>query len=124
MLYSIESGRYMDFTPYENEFKVWRSRLSAEQYDRICDELNSRIAGDEIHTSSWIPGSDWSGTVFEPIYSVACHCDPDSSARFFGLIMWEVVKHHDQTWSYGRYEKNGIPINGLTYFRIQNPPVR
>ena len=57
MLYSIDSSAYMNFTPYEDEFKIWRSRLTNEQYDRICRDLDSRVSGDEIHTSSWMPGS-------------------------------------------------------------------
>ena len=124
MLYSIEKRRYMDFIPYEDEFTVWRSRLTDEQYERIFDELNSRIDGDEVHTSSWIPGADWSATVFEPIYSIACQHDEEASGKFFGLILWEVVRSRDDVWSYGRYEKNGIPIKGLTYFKLLNPPGR
>src|SRR5437773_4011963 len=100
-----------------------RTHDTSRHYYYRC-RLNSRISGDEIHTSSWMPGTDWSGTVFEPIYSAACLCDHDSSAKFFGLILWEVVKDHDKTWSYWRYDKNGIPIKGLTYFRLQNPPAR
>jgi len=122
MLYSIDSSAYMNFTPYEDEFKIWRSRLTNEQYDRILRELDSRVSGDEIHTSSWMPGSDWTGTVFDPIYSIACRCDEEASAKFFGLILWEVIKSRDDVWSYGRYEKDGIPIKGLTYFKLQNPP--
>ena len=25
---------------------------------------------------------------------------------------------HDETWAFGRYELNNVPIAGLTYFRI------
>lgn len=122
MLYSIDKGQYIDFTPYENDFRIWKGRLAAKDYDKISIELNARIDGDEIHTSSWIPGSDWTGTAFEPIYSLACHKDEQASGKFFGLILWEVVKNRSDVWSYGRYENNGIPIKGLTYFKLRNPP--
>ena len=78
----------MDFTPYEDEFKTWRSRITNAQYDQIFEELDSRVSGDEIHTSSWIPGADWTNTVFDPIYSIACRNDEEASARFFGQILW------------------------------------
>jgi hypothetical protein len=71
-----------------------------------------------------MPGSDWSQTVFDPIYSVACQCDEEAAGKFFGLILWVVVKDRPDVWSYGRYEKDGIPIRGLTYFRLDNPPLR
>lgn len=103
MLYSIDKGRYMDFIPYEEEFRIWRRRLTDEQYHRIYEDLNQRIASNEIHTSSWMPGSDWSQTVFDPIYNVACQCNEEAAAKFFGLILWVVVKDRPDVWSYGRY---------------------
>jgi len=124
MLYNIDTKLYMDFIPYEEEFNIWRNRLTEGEYNKIFDELNTRIEGDEIHTSSWIPGSDWAGTVFEPIYERACQQNMDSSAKFFGLILWEVIRSRDDVWSYGRYEKNGFPIKGLTYFKLLIPPER
>jgi hypothetical protein len=42
------------------------------------------------------------------------------SALFFGLLVWQVVMDRD-CWSFGRYEKEGIPIRGMTYFRIDCP---
>lgn len=43
---------------------MWRSRLSDAAFNAIYDELHSRIDGSDIQTSSWIPGSNWEGTVF------------------------------------------------------------
>lgn len=38
----------------------------------MVDELNKRIdENPEVHTAGWIPGHDWTGTVFYPIY-LAC----------------------------------------------------
>jgi hypothetical protein len=62
--------------------------------------------------------------VFQPIYEKACRRDVDAAARFFGLLVWEVVRDDDRVWSFGRYEKDGIPIEGLTYFRLSKPPQR
>lgn len=68
------------------------------------------------------PGADWTGTVFDPIYSIACRHDEEAAAKFFGLILWQVIRKREDVWSYGRYEKNGIPFKGLFYFRLPNPP--
>ena len=98
------------------------ARLTDEQFDDIGTELLRRIEGSAVHTSSWNPGSDWTGTVFEPIYTDACHHDNDASGRCFGLFLWVVMMKHPDVWGFGRYEKDATPIEGLTYFRIDNPP--
>jgi len=68
-----------------------------------------------------MPGSEWSGTVFHAIYENACECSESSSALFFGLIVWDVFMRQPEWWAFGRYEKDGIPISGLTYFKIGAP---
>jgi hypothetical protein len=56
--------------------------------------------------------------VFQPIYEKAWHEDENAAAKFFGLILWHVVMEHEEDWSFGCYQQAGIPIEGLTYFRI------
>jgi hypothetical protein len=119
MLYQIDDGKFVDYIPYEPSFRVWRSRLADQEYDAIVNELNRRIDSDEVHTSSWIPGSDWNGTVYEPIYTKACLRDESDSAKCFGLILWVVMMQRPEAWAFGHYEKDGIPIAGLTYFRVE-----
>ena len=121
MLYSIDSEKYITNIPYRENYDTWRCGLTDSEYQAITDELHSRINGKEIETSSWIPGSDWRGTVFQPIYEKACQHDADAAARFFGLIVWRVFMEHEETWSFGRYKLNKVPIKGLTYFRIEKP---
>ncbi|MEW6425434.1 MAG: hypothetical protein AB1523_11965 [Bacillota bacterium] len=122
MLFSIESQSYIRDIPHRKEFEIWRSRLTDEEYQAIVDELNNRIESGEIHTSSWIPGSDWTGTVFQPIYEKACRYDKEAAAKFFGLIVWAVLLEHDDVWAFGRYEKDGVSIEGLTYFKLSRIP--
>jgi hypothetical protein len=88
------------------------------EYNAIVDELASRIEGTEIQTSSWIPGADWSGTVFHPIYETACLENPVHAAQFFGLTLWDTFRRRPDWWAFGRYSKGDIPIAGLTYFRV------
>ena len=121
MLYSIDSGKKITRIPYLQDYKRWRSRLTDTEYDAIYKELMFQISGSKIKTSSWIPGSDWTGTVYQPIYDKACDQDVNASAKFFGLIVWHVFMEHDEWWSFGRFQLGNIPIDGLTYFRIDDP---
>lgn len=120
MLYAVDSEEKIEYIPHPHEFELWRSRLSDAEYDAIVNEINSRIGGDEVKTAGWIPGTDWSGAnkVFEPIYSKACLGDFENAAKCFGLIMWVVMMEHTDSWAFGRYEKDGIPIRSLTYFKV------
>ena len=68
MLYSIDSGKYVTVLPHKKGYEKWRNHLSDEDYVKIIDELGRRIDSQEINTAGWIPGHDWTGTVFEPIY--------------------------------------------------------
>jgi hypothetical protein len=42
----------------------------------------------------------------------------DASARFFGILLWQVMMDRPEAWGFGRYEKDGAPIEGMTYFRL------
>jgi len=118
MLYSIDNQQYIKKIPYEQDFRRWRSKLAPSEFAAIQSELNARIDGNEIHTSSWIPGNDWSGTVYDPIYRKACDGDASASGKCFGLFLWVTLMERGEAWAFGRYEKNGVPIEGLTYFKL------
>ena len=124
MLYSVDVASYVDYVPHAKEYDAWRNRLPKTDFQAIWDDLSGRISGSEIQTSSWIPGANWSGTVFQPIYDKACEQDPVASAKFFGLILWDVVRSHEDTWGFGRYKLGEVPIEGMTYFRLKSPPPR
>ena len=67
------------------------------------DELDGMIDGDEVHVAGWMPGSDWTATDWEPIYTIACHGDYDQSAKCFGLFVWVAMMNHEENWpSFGR----------------------
>jgi len=66
-LHSVDSQSCVDNIPHRETFELWRSRLTGEQFDAICDELRGMIDGSEIHTAGWMPGNDWTGTPWEPI---------------------------------------------------------
>jgi hypothetical protein len=124
MLVAIkENGRVEEIRrqPHEFEFNQWMRRLAPADFQRICDALNEYIetqGGVQIITSSWIPGSDWTGTPFEPI-CVAVGGDRELARFFYGLIVWNVMMNRSETWSFGRYPKNNGDVIGMTYFRVE-----
>lgn len=123
MLYSVPDLKRIRNVPHASEYRKWREnldRVDANAYTTISIELNDRFQGREVDTSSWIPGADWRDTPFQPIYE-ACNHDEVASGLFFGLIVWDVVVQREDCWSFGRYEKDGVPIRGMTYFRIDCP---
>jgi hypothetical protein len=119
VLYKILGNKEIKVSklPYETEYNKRKKFIKQEEFDSIIEELNNRIDGGEVHTSSWIPGSNWYGTIFEPLYH-ACGGDEKEAAKFFGQILYRVMMDRDEHWAYDRFERNGVPIKGLTYFRI------
>ena len=111
---------------HESEFRQWSRNLPSADFQNICVALNEYVdtqGRGEIATSSWIPGADWTGTPYEPIY----HAVGDSweMARFFfGLIVWNVFLNRSETWSFGRYPRNPGETIGMTYFRVEIPSLR
>ena len=126
MLYALKNQEYIDedYIPHRRNYDAWKSQLSVAQYQAIFAELDRRVSTGDIHTSSWIPGAEWDGTVFQPIYETACHFDEDAAAKFFGLILWHVMLERDDVWAFDRFEKNSVQIDGLTYFKLGDPPPR
>ena len=117
-LYSIEPFQQITHIPHRRDFDAWCSRLTSEQREAIRSELRNMIESgtERIFTSSWIPGSNWEGTVWQAIYTYACGHDANAAGLCFGLFVWEAFLEHHEAWSFGRYEKDGQPIRGLTYF--------
>lgn len=123
MLYSVETGKYVDKLPHKKEFDVWMKKLPQADYENIIDALNVKIALSDINTSSWIPGDEWD-SVYKPL-AVACGNNKEASGLFFGLIIFDLLMRRDDTvWGFGRFEKNGVHIKGTTYFILHNPPAR
>jgi len=123
MLYSIDTGKYVERLPRKKEFDAWMKKLPQVDYEKIVDALNAKIDIKDINTSSWMPGDDWD-SVYKPI-AVACGNNKEASGLFFGLILFDLLmRREDAVWGFGRYEKNGVPIKGTTYFILHNPPDR
>jgi len=115
MLYCVDSGKFVERLPHKKSYDAWRKNISDEDYEAVCEVLVRRFKGDRIHTSSWIPGNDWTNTVYNSIYR-ACKNNAECAGLFFGLIVFKLLMKDELVWGFGRYEKNGIPIKGMTYY--------
>lgn len=118
MLYSADTGKPVTKMPHKKEFDSLMKKLSASDYQAIENELNIMIDSSEINTAGWLPGHDWTGTVFQPIY-IACGQDKALAGMFFGLILFNILMNRqDKKWGFGRYELNGKKIESMTYFEL------
>jgi hypothetical protein len=120
MLIDIDTGRPIDLIPYRAQFDHLKSRLSYAEFEAMLERINELIdeSGEEIATASWLPGSDWRGTPFEPIFSKAAQGDADRSAMFFGQIVWYAIMRRPDRWGSRKYELDGKQIRSRTYFRL------
>ncbi len=85
------------------------SRLTDTEYVAMTDELNNIVQKNiddksEIIVAGFIPGSDWSQTVWDPIYTKACGKDEELSAKFFGLLVCQVLIDRKETWYFLRQD--------------------
>lgn len=113
MLYSLD-GKKITVVAYEKSFKQRMKRLNVEDYRSIVEELNRVIDWGEVHTSSWIPGSDWRGTLYEPIW-IACQKNDTLAAQFYGQILYQVMIDRPEKWCFGDFTH----AKGKTYFKLQ-----
>jgi hypothetical protein len=122
VLINILNGKVIEDMPHRAQFDTLRRRLSDQEFRAIVTRIDELIdeAGGEIATAGWLPGHDWTGTVFEPIYASAARLDYTLSALFFGQLVWYTVMHRPERWASGKYQKDGVDIGSRTYFRIGN----
>lgn len=106
MLIDIDTGKPIDRVPYRSEFDALRKRLSEAEFDAMVARIDELIdeGGAEIATAGWLPGSDWTGTPFEAIYTRAARGDFGRSALFFGQLVWHTVMRRPEPWASGRYQ--------------------
>lgn len=123
MLIDVETGRRIEQVPFKRDFDLLRSRLSQADFDAMVERINDLIdeSGGEIATAGWLPGSDWTGTPFETIYTVAARQDFQRSALFFGQLVWYAVMNRPERWGSGRYQVGGRDFGSRTYFRVSKP---
>jgi hypothetical protein len=117
MLFDMMTDKAITSVPYERDYRLSMSRMTPDEIDLIEATLNERIEGTEIQTAGWMPGHNWNGTPYEPIYTKAAKTNYELSARCFGLMVWVVFMKRPEKWVSGLFEKDGEPIGSRTYFR-------
>lgn len=120
MLIDIYTREEINNIPFRETFETIESRLSESQHDAIVAEINRLMdeAGGEIVTAGWLPGPDWTGTPFEPIYRIAARRNEELAGKMFGLLVWHTIMLRPERWASGRFEKDGVELSSRTYFRI------
>jgi hypothetical protein len=105
---------------FARDFKHMQTALTKDEFKAIIGRINELIndAGGEIATAGWLPGRNWSGTPFDPIYQKAAGKNQSLAGKLFGLCVWYTVATRSDDWMSGRYEKDGRDIGSRTYFRI------
>lgn len=122
-LYNENCTRKITSRPFADNRRLLEERLTAREYQAVRDHIDALIDGadKEIVTAGWLPGSDWSNTPLEVLYTKAARRDEDLAGRLFGLIVYLRVMDHKHDWASGRYQVDGRDIGSRTYFRINLP---
>lgn len=115
MLLNIDA-EIMTEMPHKKDYEAWRKHLSDEDHRAIIEEIHNRIAGTSVNVSSWIPGTDWTDTPFEAIYT-ACGNNYEASAKFFGLLTWEAFMEHEEAWVFVKGDYDDPRLRGMIYFK-------
>jgi hypothetical protein len=105
------------------DFGYWRSQLQAfdpTAENQIRAALNqvfdqAALIEDTTVYSSAIPGKDWTGTVYDPIYQ--CLQDENQSRLFFGLLVWDVAVHRHDKWYFK--PKDTDEVEAGTYYFVK-----
>lgn len=118
MLIDCQHGHEIKQVPFRSKFELWKSQLDPNQIAAIKSEIHELLDHGPIHTTSWIPGKDWWGTPYFPIWDRATRQNDEEAAKCFGLFVCNCVLERPERWGYGHYEKDGVPIKGRTYFRL------
>jgi hypothetical protein len=72
-MYNCNIGKEENSIPSKlrRELDHCKHVMGRSAVDAVLDKLNEVLARGEIHTSGWIPGSDWTSTAFQPIWIAA-----------------------------------------------------
>ena len=120
MLFPIRGKQITDIPRRRRaDFKAWRENLADSDYEAVVEAINeyvNAVPQDKPFVSSYIPGHDWTDTVYEPLY-IACGRSIEQSGWFFGLIVWQVMINRDDKWYFKLADKDGDDVLGTTYWR-------
>lgn len=90
------------------------ANLTDEDRAKIFEYLDGLIESGSIHTSSWLPGSDWRETPLQIIFEKATRYSEQQAGWCFGLMLMERIIKRPEQW----YCKKDIEVaEGTIYWR-------
>jgi len=111
------NDKLMTHIPHRHEYDIWRRNISDGDFEAVVAAIRDWIDDKTVFTSSFIPGKNWMGTVYEPLYH-ACGRSETNSGFFFGLIVWKIVmEDENREWRFKPAEKDSGDPLGTTYWR-------
>jgi hypothetical protein len=115
------TGRRITRVPHANELAAMLARMSDAEIEAINAALDAKL--EEVQpgkaiSASWIPGHDWTGTPYMPIYAKACREDFAASAGCLGKIFMSRVIAHPDLWRSIKQPKDKKDPDGIetTYY--------
>lgn len=100
--------------PHQGEYQLWRSRLTTSELTQIFEHIDGLIETGSLHTSSWLPGSVWTGTPLDLIYEKAARCSEEQAGWCFGLMLRERIIEQPEQWY---CKKDPEVAEGTIYWR-------
>lgn len=115
MLFSM-SDEPMTTLPHADDYRLWRSNISDNDYDRIVADINTFVDNQNNFVSSYLPGQLWGSTPCQPLLD-ACGQSREQAGLFFGLIVWETIKARNDEWYFKPAESEDRDVMGKVYWR-------
>jgi hypothetical protein len=85
--------------PHRREYAGWVKRLSRAEQDAAFAYIEQLVEqGGDIHTSSFMPGPDWTGTPLQTLYETAANYSEQQAGWCFGLMLMETMIRRDDQW--------------------------
>lgn len=119
MLFKV-NGEEIKELYHKSEYNKVIAKLTAQEIVDIEKELEkiitAKLGSDEekVFTSSWVPGKDWSGTVYHPIYTKGTAYNEEQAGKIFGLFFMKAFIENDNEWFF--FKPNSDEMRGSYYF--------
>lgn len=114
---NVPATRSRDYATWIGQLRTFNPNAEGTIRAALNEVFNRAAAKGETVYSSAIPGKDWTGTVYDPIYQ--CLQDENQSRLFFGLLVWDVAVHRDDNWYFKPKDKDEAEA-GTYYFLKRN----
>ena len=120
MLVDFESGgKLVKSVPFQRDFRHWKSNMTAVQIADVKTWIHHQLDMGDVHTTSWMPGSDWRGTPLQAIYSSGTKRSEVAAAKCFGLFVWDcVLERIEESRGFKALREGRLPHKGSDLFSV------